>query len=105
MAERNGFWRQEKASDDPTRSEVFEVAAKIALIGNEAHELLEAWRSQDPHRQSSKHYGLTDFTEELADIVLRVVDIAAHFDVDLGLACQFKAEYNAGRAFRHGKRF
>ena len=42
------------------------------------------------------------FDSELADILIRVADLADEFDVDLADAVDRKMRYNATRAFRHG---
>ena len=100
-----GFWT--KADGEAvTEDDVAEVASKIALVSGEAHELLEAWRMPDPWEHCGKEgCELDRMAEELADIQLRLVDLATFFCVDLGLAVKKKLEYNRGRVAMHGKRF
>lgn len=45
---------------------------------------------------------LTCLDEELADIVIRVLDAAAHLGVDLSRAVAIKHSYNGTRPYRHG---
>jgi NTP pyrophosphatase (non-canonical NTP hydrolase) len=106
----NGFWRYPEPIDchpeDAPASEVLEIAAKIALIGGEAKELLEAWRLKEPFGPCPKDpENLTHFSEEMADVAIRLLDLAAHFRIDLGAAIRHKMAVNSKRAYRHGKRF
>lgn len=45
------------------------------------------------------------FAEELADIVIRVMDIAERFKIDLYQTMWQKHERNLARPKKHGKRF
>lgn len=67
---------------------------KVALIHSEASEVLEDYRK---HRED--HIG-----EELADIVIRVMDLAAGIDADLGAELVDKIEDNQQREDQHGGR-
>jgi NTP pyrophosphatase (non-canonical NTP hydrolase) len=95
----HGFW------DDPKPN----LAEKVALIHSEASELLEAFR-KDPTADcgkqiSGKPIGLTLEEEEMADIMIRVFDLAAHRKIDIGRAVRLKYEYNLTRPHKHGKKF
>jgi len=39
---------------------------------------------------------------ELADIVIRVYDLAGALGIDLDAAIEVKHQYNVGRPYRHG---
>lgn len=67
---------------------------KIALIHSEASEVLEDYRK---HREDH-------IDEELADIVIRVMDLAAGIEADLGQALVDKIEDNQQREDQHGGR-
>ena len=41
--------------------------------------------------------------EELADVVIRVCDLAGYLDINLGRAVHKKMLYNATRPYKHGK--
>lgn len=103
----NGFWQHRKPSVlRPSESETLEIAAKIALIANEAGELLEAWRLVDPFGPCPKDpVNLTHFGEEGADVLIRLVDLYAHFGIDLAADVKHKLAVNGKRAYKHGKRF
>ena len=90
-AKEKGFW------DDEVNAHF--VLAKLALVGSEVSEVLEAYRKQ----QGSKR-----IVEEMADIVIRLADlyaglveqgVVAH---DLDEIIAEKAAINAGRPKMHG---
>jgi NTP pyrophosphatase (non-canonical NTP hydrolase) len=74
----------------------------FANIHSEVSEAWECWRShQDVTRVRSdnKPEGLPS---ELADIIIRVCDVAARLCIDLDVEVERKMVYNATRNFRHG---
>ena len=84
-ADDNGF------HSDPL-SEVMSDAMMIALIHSEASEALEALRRDDRK----------GFAEELADIVIRVCDLAEIRRIDLTDEIAVKMEKNREREYKHG---
>ena len=73
--------------EDPRR-----VPTVIALIHSEASEALEAFRHRDRE----------NFAEELADILIRVLDCAGGLGIDIDNEVRAKMEKNKGRGFKHG---
>lgn len=72
----------------------------VALIHSEASELLEAERHGNP---ASEHCpSLSAGAEEMADIVIRVCDMAQSLGVDLGYAVRTKMRFNESRPHKHG---
>lgn len=45
------------------------------------------------------------FHDELADIMIRVMDLAAHKDIDLEAHIEAKMRYNSLRPYKHGKKY
>lgn len=100
----HGFW------DDAPEYEILlpqYLAAKIALIHSEASEALEELRKKTVLTQvfltpEGKPEG---FASELADIIIRVADLAGYLGIDLDNVVADKMAYNATRKMRHGKAF
>lgn len=86
-----GFWERDRS-----------VGEVIALIHSEASEALEDWR--DGHMQirfeGPKPAG---FPIELADIIIRVLDIAHKLGIDIEDAIIMKHNYNLTRPRLHGR--
>jgi len=83
----HGFW------DVPAETHV--IPAKLMLIVSEVSEALEA------HRNGDK----ANMGEELADIIIRVCDLAGEQEIDLGAEVLAKMAHNANRPYLHGKAY
>jgi len=74
----------------------------LMLIVSEAAEAMEAYREDQPlewYGDGGKPEGISS---ELADIVIRVGDLAESLGIDLDMAVQTKMHYNDTRPYRHG---
>lgn len=80
------------------------VVTKLALISSEVSEAIEEIRSGHAlaamyHSEDGKPEGLP---VELADIILRTLDLASMLYIDIDAAIREKLAYNATRGHRHG---
>lgn len=80
------------------------IASMIALVHSELSEALEELR------QGRKHLSITEegkpggFPSELADVVIRVMDMAEWLGIDLEQVIVIKNKYNQTRSYRHGNK-
>jgi NTP pyrophosphatase (non-canonical NTP hydrolase) len=86
-----GFWDGERNKGE-----------MIALIHSELSEALEGLRKDNTSDKLPLH---TAEEEEMADAVIRILDYAAGFGLNIGQAIASKLEYNANRPYKHGKKF
>jgi NTP pyrophosphatase (non-canonical NTP hydrolase) len=77
------------------------VPEQLALIHSEVSEALECYRVDDmePRSKDGKPEG---FGSELADVVIRTLNLAAALGIDLEAEVKAKSEFNETRPFRHG---
>ena len=81
-------------------------AERLALIASEVFEAFEDVRAGRP---LNENYGTGDKPEgvpsELADIIIRTLDLSTEWGVDIQGAVTEKLAYNRTRDYRHGKKF
>lgn len=85
-----GFWQSDNTGE------------KLALMHSEISEALEADRKE---LQSDKIPEFSGIEEELADLLIRVLDFSAYHELRLGEALAAKMRYNLNRPFKHGKNY
>lgn len=85
----------------------FNVPEKLALIHSEISEALEDYRL--PDREVNEIWFNDDkngqpegFPIELADAVIRILDLAEHAGIDMQFALLTKHNFNTTRPYRHG---
>lgn len=75
----------------------------IALMHSELSEALEAIRHGNPQSDKIPHF--TNLEEELADVIIRILDYSAGRGLRIGEAIAAKHAYNVHRPYKHGKAF
>ena len=84
----------------------------LVNLHGEVTELFDAWISDEifsPCEKAVKMeemglFPLTCAEEELADIIIRVLDTAKSLKINIGEAVRTKAAYNESRPYRHGNK-
>ncbi len=92
--------------------DIIRAAVYMANMVGEVAEFWEAARKGKLHEPCDKAEGmtakglptLTCAEEEIADMIIRALDNAAEFGVDVAKAVAVKAAYNTSRPYQHGGR-
>jgi NTP pyrophosphatase (non-canonical NTP hydrolase) len=79
-----------------------DIPELLCLIHSEVSEALEAARTGN--HPSEKIPGHSKVAEELADCVIRILDMASYLKIDIGNAVKAKIEFNRTRSYRHGNK-
>lgn len=83
-------WKVTQPSDW-TETE-YKIPAVLCLITSEVSEALEAFRKNDR----------ANFNEEIADSLIRILDLCGGLGIDIDTEVAAKLEKNKARGFRHG---
>lgn len=93
-AKAKGFWVDGVERND---------GEMLCLIHSEISEALEALREKNPPDDKIPEFSSVEV--ELADAVIRIMDIAHARGWDVARAIEAKIKYNASRPHKHGKEF
>lgn len=98
-AREHGWW------DNPGKDT--NIPEKLALIHSEISEALEEYRGSKPvfyhsPEDLSLHPKPEGLAVELADAIIRILDLCAALDLPIVEALERKCEYNETRPYRHG---
>ncbi len=81
-----------------------QIASKLMLATSELAEALEVIRNPDASLTGIEMVGgkPEGFGIELADCIIRILDLSAALDIDIGHCIAVKMGYNQTRPYRHG---
>ena len=89
MAQSKGWWEAARSDGE-----------LIALMHSELSEALEGARHGNPPSEHIPEYSAIE--EELADVIIRIMDYAVAKNYNVGKAIVEKMQFNSTRKFKHG---
>ncbi len=88
IAVEHGWWNGDR-----------EFGTLVALLHSEVSEMLELYRRSTVDTSVKDIKGMD---EEMADVIIRLLDMAAFYEIDIDSAVGHKMGINMDRPYRHG---
>jgi len=92
-----GWWREREECHQ-------KIPQTLLMIHSEISEATEDYRSGNMDLLHQDNGKPTGFPSELADAVIRILDLAEALNIDLEHVIALKHEYNKSRSYRHGNK-
>lgn len=90
-------------NNDVTQAERIYIGNKLMLIVGELAEAHEGLRHGNPPSEHIPKFSALE--EELADTIIRILDLSGYQNLRIEEAIEAKIAYNATRPHKHGKKF
>jgi NTP pyrophosphatase (non-canonical NTP hydrolase) len=99
-SKKKGFHDAQRSTDPDPQVRLMSNGMKLALLHSEVSEALEALRKGNP--ESVHLGGFSGVEEELADLIIRIMDDSTTWGMRVGEAVLQKMVFNAARPHLHG---
>jgi NTP pyrophosphatase (non-canonical NTP hydrolase) len=103
-----GFWDSGRSIHEVLLlivSEVTEAQDELRIGSPIVTQMYESDSGVRSHNQSGVTLKPVGFPSELADVIIRTLDLCAAYDIDIDKAVMEKIAYNKTRPYKHGKQF
>jgi len=106
-----GFWNDMDSSISFLDGEIKKatkdafISQKISLVHTEISEMTEAMRKENYEAEGHGLYKKDSFVDEIADSIIRLLDIVGELDIDIDSQIKWKLEKNKQREFKFNKQF
>ena len=107
----HGWWPVKEETHDlitagpsPVDLEQVNIPEKLALMHSEISEALEHFRAGNEELFTDSTGKPDGMWIELADCIIRILDLAGAYGVSMEYMLRVKADYNKTRPFRHGNK-
>ena len=97
IAKEKGFWDGQE--------EEYNVGEKLMLVVSELGEAIEALRKGKRQDKDNKTWQKDTFEDELADAIIRLLDLSEKEGIDMNWQIFNKLDFNKKREYKHGKKF
>ena len=78
------------------------IGEQLMLVVTEVAEAMEDLRDERMTASVDETGKPIGFPIEIADVMIRLFDLAGYLEIDLDSAVEAKMKFNRGRAYRHG---
>lgn len=102
LAETIGFVREKTGFEEPIENPERKMLLAISEICEAQNELRDGYAVNEIYYNENKPEG---FPVEIADAIIRLLDLAHSCKIDIAHVIAIKIEYNKTRPAKHGRKF
>lgn len=108
----NGFWDEERNTGEMLMLIVSELAEALEADREDKYAKLELFELEQQDAQSQEQWKVVfennikdTFEDEIADTIIRLLDISEGLNIPIEKHIGYKLEYNTLRQRKHGKKY